>query len=174
MGRLICILRGNAASCAILALAILLQSASPSRAATADPFEGYTLAVRDQAVRVVAAASPGNETVLEKEVRTLRKLMYGQGILSLNAIPDLIFERALREGWRSQVSAPLRTAVAVSPLSASAWALLVKDDILGARIDDLPRDFEGLAGAMRQFTPALLGSGAWLASYLSAAACWFV
>ncbi len=91
---------------------------------------------------MVAAANPGNDPVLEKEVRTLRKLMYAQGILSVNAVPDLIFERALREGWRSRVSVPLRTALAVSPLSASAWALLIKDDILDARMDELPRDID--------------------------------
>lgn len=175
MGRLICIGRGKTASAvAVLALAMLLHFASPAGAATPDRFDGYTPAVRDQAARVVAAANPGNDAVLEKEVRTLRKLMYAQGILSLNAVPDLIFERAHREGWRTRVSAPIRTAMTVSPLSASAWALLVKDDILNTRVDDLPRDLEGLAGAMRQFMPATLGSAAWLASYLSAAACWFV
>ena len=174
MERLSCILRRKAASGAALALVILLQSASPALAANEDRFAGYTPAVRDQAGRVVAAAGPGADSAFEKEVRTLRKLMYAQGILSLNAVPDLIFERAVREGWRSRLSAPLRTAVAVSPLSASAWALLVKDDILDARIDELPGDFEGLVGVMRQSPPALLGYGAWLASYLSAAACWFV
>ncbi len=174
MGRLICILRGKAASGAVLALAILLQSVSPARAAIGDRFAGYTPPVRDQAVRVVAAAGPGSDAALEKEVRTLRKMMSAQGILSLNAVPDLIFERAVREGWRSRVSASLRTAMPVSSLSASAWALLLKDDIRDARMDEIPRDFDGLAGAMRGFTPALLGWGAWLASYLSAAACWFV
>src|SRR5574342_579209 len=109
MGRSICILGGKAASAAAaLALGISLLSALPAGAATEDPFAGYTVAVRDQAVRVVAAANPGNDPVLEKEVRARRKLMYAQGVLSLNAIPDLIFERALREGWRSQVSVPLR------------------------------------------------------------------
>ncbi len=174
MGRLICIVRGKAASTAVLALAIFLQSVSPAGAAAADRFAGYSPEVREQADRVVAAAGPGNEGALDKEVRALRKRMYAQGILSLNAIPDLIFERALREGWRNRVSVSLRAVMPVSPLSAPAWAYLVRDDILQARMDDLPRDFEGLAGAMRKFAPALLGFGVWLASYLSAAACWFV
>ncbi|MGE5247421.1 MAG: tetratricopeptide repeat protein [Verrucomicrobiota bacterium] len=165
---------GKAASTALLALVILLQSASPAWSGTADRFAGYGPAVRDQAARVVAAAGPGNDAALEKEVRALRKLMYAQGILSINVIPDLIFERAVREGWRSGASASVRTVIPVSPLSASAWALLAKDDILAVRTDQLPRDVAGLAGAMRQFAPALLGCAAWVASYLSAAALWFV
>src|SRR5512139_3957385 len=138
MGRLKCILRWTTASAAAaLALVILIQQASPAAAASGDRFAGYTPAVRDQAARVVAAAGPGNVASLEKEVRALRKLMYTRGILSVNAIPDLIFERAHREGWSNRAPASLRAVVAVSPLSASAWALLVKDDILDARIDDL-------------------------------------
>ncbi len=174
MGRLKGILGGMIAPTVVLALAILLQPASPARAATADPFAGYTPAVQDQAARVVAAAGPRNIPEFEKEVRALRKLMYSQGILSINAIPDLVFERAQREGWRDRAPASIRTLTAVSPLSASAWAVLVKDDILKARLDDLPHDFEGLSGAVHAFAPAMLGYGAWAASYLSAAACWFV
>ena len=165
---------GEAASAAILGLAVLLQPASPAWSAVPDRFAGYRPAVRDQALRVVDAAGPGSDARLEKEVRALRKLMFAQGILSVNAIPDLIFERAAREGWRGDAADSIRAAMPVSPLSASAWALLVKDDILAARTDHLARDVGGLAGAMRQSAPALLGWVAWLASYLSAAACWFV
>lgn len=174
MGRLPRIFRDHAAPTAVLVIAALFLSVSPAPAATGDRFAGYTPAVRDQADRVVAAAAPGTVTDLEKQVRTLRKLMYAQGILSINAIPDLIFERAVREGWRKRASASLRIVTVVAPLSAPLWALLVEDDLLEARVDDLPHDFEGLAGAMRQFAPALLGYGAWLASYLAAAICWFV
>ncbi len=174
MGRLPGIFRGLAVPAAVLVLAALLVSVSAAPAAAEDPFAGYTPAVRAQAARVVAAAVPGSVSDLEKQVRSLRKLMYAQGILSINAIPDLIFERAVGEGWRNRASVSLRAVTVVAPLSAPLWALLVKDDLVEARVDDLPRDIGGLAGAMRQFAPALLGYGAWLASYLSAAVCWFV
>ncbi len=174
MGRLPRIFRDHAAPAAVLVLAALFLSVSPGPAAAGDRLAGYTPAVRDQAARVVAAAAPGSIPDLEKQVRALRKLMYAQGILSINAIPDLVFERAVREGWRNQVAGPLRIVTAVAPLSAPMWALLVKDDLTEARLDDVPRDFEGLGGAMRQFAPAMLGYGAWLASYLAAATCWFV
>lgn len=174
MGRSRGILRGFFASTAVLALTLLLQSASPAQAATDDRLGGYPPAVRDLALRVVAAASPGNVASLEKEVRALRKAMYARGILSINAIPDLIFERAAREGWRDKASVSLRTVTAVAPLSAPSWAMLVKDDVIRAKFDALPGDFAGLTGAMREFAPAMIGYGAWLASYLSAAGFWFV
>ncbi len=174
MERLPRIFRSGAAFAALLCLWLVLLAVSPAEGAAREPFAGYTPAVREQAARVVAAAGPSNADALEKEVKVLRKLMYTQGILSINAIPDRVFERAIREGWRDRVSGSLRVVTAVSPLSAPTWALLVKDDILQGRPDDLPRDLNGLAGAMSQFAPALLGYGAWLASYLSAAACWFV
>ncbi|MGE5190795.1 MAG: hypothetical protein ACM3NF_12145, partial [Gemmatimonadota bacterium] len=174
MGRLTRTHRGKAASTALLALAVIFLSASPARSASGDRFAGYGPAVGDQAIRVVAAAGPGNETALDREVRALRKLMYARGILSINAIPDLVFERAVREGWRNRAADSVRTAMPVSPLSASGWALLVKDDVLGVRTERLAGDVAGLAGAVRRFAPAQLGCAAWLASYLSAAACWFV
>ncbi len=174
MGRLPRIARDKAAPAVVLAVAALLLGVLAAPAAAGNRFDGYTPAVRDQADRVVAAAAPGTVSGLETQVRALRKLMYAQGILSVNAVPDLIFERAVREGWRDRVTASLRTVTAVAPLSAPLWALLVKDDIVAARVDDLPHDLEGLAGAMRAFAPAMLGYGAWLASYLSAATCWFV
>lgn len=174
MGRLVRIRWNKAASAALLVLALLLLPALPAWSGTADRLAGYGPEMRDQAARLVAAAGPGNDVLLEKEVRALRKLMYARGILSLDDIPDLIYERAVREGWRRDAAAAVRAAMPVSPLSASAWALLVKDDILAARTDQLARDAAGFAGSVRYSVPALLGCVAWLASYLAAAACWFV
>ncbi|MGB3399050.1 MAG: hypothetical protein WBA34_02620, partial [Candidatus Deferrimicrobiaceae bacterium] len=70
-----------------------------------DLFPGYAPEVRSQATRVVEAAGRGKEKELANEVRRLRKRMYAHGILSLNAIPDLVFRRARQEGWEDGIVA---------------------------------------------------------------------
>ena len=84
----------------------------PSRLAAADPFPGYPEDVRSQAVRVVEAAGPGKEEALEREVRSLRRAMFHHAILSMNAVPDRIFDRSVREGWNRRSYGSLRAVAA--------------------------------------------------------------
>jgi len=145
----------------------------PTRCEAADPFAPYAEPVRIQAGRVVSAAAPGKETELFREVRLLRKSMHAAGILSLNAVADLVYERAEREGWKQEAGPSLRVVSDVSSLSVPMWAWLVTDDLFHARFDELVRDFNSLGGAVRRFGPALLGHASWLMSFLAAAVCWF-
>lgn len=137
-------------------------------------FPGYPAAVRAQAERVVAMAGPGQETALAPEVRLLRIRMHGLGILSMNAIPDLLFERALREGWTKEATPLLRAVREVAPFSVPMWAWLVKEDLLHLSVAEFLQDLEGLTGSLQRFGPALVGYAAWLVSFLSAGGCWFV
>lgn len=161
---------GPAAALAIL----LLVPPAVSRAAYArELFPGYPDAVRAQAERVVGIAEPGKETALATEVRLLRVRMHGLGILSMNAIPDILFERAVREGWKKEAASVLRTVREVAPFSVPMWAWLVKDDLLHLNLLDFLQDAEGLAGSLQRFGPALVGFAAWLVSFFSAVGCWF-
>jgi hypothetical protein len=137
-------------------------------------FAGYAPEVRAQALRVVEAAGPGKEEELAIEVRGLRKKMYSHGILSVNAIPELVFRRADREGWKSGLGPAFRLIAEISPLSAPVWAWMVMEDIRGMRFSTLFPDLEGLSGAVWRFGPARLGYAVWLVSFTLAAACWFV
>ncbi len=164
--------RGAPLSAAVLVLC-LLSSAVPGRCAAEELFPGYSPEVRSQARRVVEATGPGKEKKLADEVRRLRKRMYSHGILSINAIPDLVFRRAEQEGWKDGVAASFRIIAEVSPLSVPMWAWMVKGDILRLRAGDLVSDFQGMWGAIRGFGPALLGHAAWVISFAAAAVCWF-
>lgn len=144
-----------------------------ARCEAADPFAPYAEPVRIQAERVVSTAGPGKEAELSREVRLLRKTMHAAGILSLNAVAEQVYERALREGWKPEAVPSLRVVSDVSPLSVPMWAWLVMEDLSHARFDSLARDFQSLAGAVRRFGPALLGYASWLMSFLAAAICWF-
>src|SRR5512139_2295757 len=86
---------------AALFLMIALVSI-PTAGSAAGSFPGYPEKIREQAVRVVGAASSAPTEAFGREVRSLRKLMFDHGILSINAIPDLVFERAVKEGWTRQ------------------------------------------------------------------------
>ena len=90
-------------ACSALFLLFLFPLALLSRLAAADSFPGYPAAVRNQAVRVVEAAGPGKEEALEREAASLRRAMFYYAILSMNAVPDRIFDRAVREGWKTPV-----------------------------------------------------------------------
>ena len=159
---------------AALAILLLVPSAIPRAAHARGLFPGYPDAVQAQAERVVGIAAPGKETALATEVRQLRIRMHGLGILSMNAIPDILFERAVREGWKKEAASVLRPVREVAPFSVPMWAWLVKDDLLHLRLPDLVQDVEGLAGSLQRFGPALVGYAAWLISFFSAAGCWFV
>lgn len=163
-------------SCAIIPVfLVLLALAFPGHClAEGDLFPGYAPEVGAQAQRVVDAAGPGREKELASEVRRLRKRMYAHGILSINAIPELVFRRAVEGGWKDGLAPGFRIIAEVSPLSGQMWAWLVKEDILRLRLGDLLSDLEGFSGAILGFGPAFLGYAAWLISYVSAAACWFV
>jgi tetratricopeptide (TPR) repeat protein len=146
----------------------------PSVHAAADLFPGYPDVIRTQAERVVAVAGPGKEEELEKEVRLLRIRMHARGILSVNALPDAVFSRAVREGWKKQVAASLRILRDVSPFSVPMWVWLIKEDVRKISFADFFEDVDGLSGSLRRFGPALVGCAAWVMSFLGAAACWFV
>lgn len=154
-----------------LLLPLLALLAGPVEAR--DPLEGYAEQVRVQAGRVVEAAAPGKENALSREVRALQRAMLSRGILSINVLPDLVFEKALRGRWKAQAAGILRVMAPVSALSVPMWAWLVKDDIGRFNLGLLLDDMNGLLGAVRQFGPALMGYAAWLISLLSAVACWF-
>ena len=159
-------------ACSALFLLILIPLV-PSRFAAADPFPGYPEAVRNQAVRVVEAAGPGEEEALEREVRALRRAMFDHAILSMNAVPDRIFDRAVREGWKRRSYESLRAVARVAPLSVPLWTWLAWEDGAHFRLEEFLLDVEGLWGALRQYGPGLLGCVVWLVLFATASACCF-
>lgn len=159
---------------AALAVILLVPLSIPTTACARDLFPGYPDLVRAQAERVVSIARPGNEAALSQEVRLLRVRMHGLGILSMNAIPDLLFARAVHEGWKKEAAPVLRAVREVAPFSVPMWAWLVKEDVLHLSLPYFLQDLEGLTGSMRRFGPALIGYAAWLISIVSAGSCWFV
>src|SRR5512140_84006 len=163
--------RRSWARCALFLLFVL--PLVPSRLAAADLFSGYPEAVREQAVRVVEAAGPGKGEALEREVRALRRAMFDHAILSMNALPDRIFERAVRDGWKHQSYESLRAVARVAPLSVPLWTWLAWEDAGRFRPEELLSDVEGLSGALRQYTPGLFGYAVWLVMFASASASWF-
>ncbi|MGB7629901.1 MAG: tetratricopeptide repeat protein [Candidatus Deferrimicrobium sp.] len=126
-----------------------------------------------QAVRVVEAAGPGKGEALEQEVRALRRAMFDHAILSMNAVPDQIFDRAAREGWKRQSYESLRAVARVAPLSVPLWAWLARADAARFRLEEFLSDVDGLSGAFRQYGPGLIGYAVWLVLFGSASACWF-
>ncbi|MGE5284930.1 MAG: tetratricopeptide repeat protein [Actinomycetota bacterium] len=152
---------------------LFLFSLIPSRLGAEERFPGYPKAVREHAVRVVEAAGPGKEEALEREVLGLRRAMFDSAILSMNAVPDRIFERAAREGWKRGSYGSLRAVTRVAPLSAPLWSWLAREDAVRFRIEEFLSDVIGLSGALRQYGPALIGCAVWLVLLASASACWF-
>ena len=126
-----------------------------------------------QAVRAVEAAGPGKGEALEREVRALRRVMFDHSILSMNAVPDRIFDRAAREGWKHRSYESLRAVARVAPLSVPLWAWLVREDAVRFRLEEFLSDVDGLSGALHQYGPGLLGYVVWLVLFASASACWF-
>jgi len=157
----------------LFAVLLPLVAVPAAGAGETDPLQGYPGEVGARAARVVAAAAPGNGRVLAEEVRALRKAMLARGIVSINALPDIVFRRAEREGWAGEAEPVLRALATVSALSVPLWAWLVKEDAVHLRIGAAVDDAAALAGAVRRFGPALVGYAAWALSYFSAAACWF-
>ena len=128
--------RRSWARCALFLL--FLFPLVPSRLAAADLFPGYPEAVRMQAVRVVEAAGPGKGEALEREVRALRRAMFDHAILSMNAVPDRIFDRAAREGWKRRSYESLRAVARVAPLSVPLWAWLAREDAVAVSARGVP------------------------------------
>ena len=152
---------------------LVLVPLDPSRVAAADPFPGYPESVRRQAIRVVEAAGPGSGEALELEVRALRHAMFANAILSMNAVPDRIFDRAAREGWKRGSYESMRAVTRVAPLSLPLWTWLVREDVARFRLEEFLFDVKGLLGATRQYAPGLVGHAVWLVLFASASACWF-
>ncbi|MBP2686033.1 MAG: hypothetical protein H6Q81_938 [Deltaproteobacteria bacterium] len=153
---------------------LILIPLDPSRLAAADLFPGYPESVRRQAIRVVEAAGPGKGEALEPEVRALRRAMFVNAILSMNAVPDRIFDRAAREGWTRGSYDSMRAVTRVAPLSVPLWAWLASEDLVRFRIEEFLFDVKGMWGALHQYAPGLLGYAVWLLLFASASACWFV
>ena len=156
----------------VLILLVFL-SLAPARLAAADLFPGYPTPVREQAIRVVEATGPGKEEALEREVRALRRAMFDHAIVSMNAVPDRIFERAAREGWKRGSYESMRAVIRVAPLSVPLWSWLVWQDAKRFRLEEFLVDVEGLGGGLRQYGPGLLGYVVWLVLFASASACCF-
>ncbi len=152
---------------------LVLVPLDPSRIAAADLFPGYPESVRRQAIRVVEAAGPGSGEALELEVRALRRAMFANAILSMNAVPDRIFERAAREGWKRESYESMRAVTRVAPLSLPLWTWLVREDVARFRLEEFLFDVKGLSGALRQYGPGLVGYAVWFVLFASASACWF-
>lgn len=122
---------------------------------------------------MVEAAGPGKGEALEREVRALRRAMFENTILSMNAVPDRIFDRAVREGWKRGSYESMRAVTRVAPLSAPLWSWLAWEDVARFRLKEFLFDIEGLWGALREYAPGLLGNAVWLVLFASASACWF-
>jgi hypothetical protein len=152
---------------------LVLIPLDPCHLAAADLFPGYPESVRRQAIRVVEAAGPGNGEALEQEVRALRREMFEHSVLSMNAIPDRIFDRAAREGWKRRSYESMRAVTRLAPLSVPLWSWLAWKDVARFQLDEFLFDVEGLWGALRQYGPGLLGYAVWLVLFASASACWF-
>ncbi|TRZ99373.1 MAG: hypothetical protein D4R80_03340 [Deltaproteobacteria bacterium] len=152
---------------------LFLVPLDPSRLDAADLFPGYPESIREQAIRVVEAAGPGKGETLEPEVRALRRAMFEHSILSVNAVPDRIFDRASREGWKGRSYDSMRAVTRVAPLSVPLWSWLAWEDVARFRLEAFLFDVKGLLGALRQYGPGLLGYAVGLVLFASASACWF-
>jgi len=152
---------------------LLLFPLVPSSLAAADLFAEYPKDVREHAIRVVEAAGPGKGEALEREVRALRRAMFDTAILSMNSVPDRIFDRAAREGWKHGSYESMRAVTRVAPLSVPLWSWLAWVDAKRFRLEEFLFDVDGLWGALRQYGPGLLGCAVWLLLFASASACWF-
>jgi len=122
---------------------------------------------------VVEAADPGSGEALEKEVRALRRAMFANAILSMNAVPDRIFARAAREGWERGSYESMRAVTRVAPLSLPLWTWLVREDVARFRLEEFLFDVKGWFGALRQYGPGLVGCAVWFVLFASASVCWF-
>jgi hypothetical protein len=158
-------------SCALFLLVLI--PLDPSRLGATELFPEYPISVRQQAIRVVEAAGPGKGEALEREVRALRRAMFDNAILSMNAVPDRIFDRADREGWKRGSYESMRAVTRVAPLSVPLWTWLAWDDVARFRLEEFLFDVGGMWGALRQYGPGLLGYAVWLVLFASASACWF-
>jgi hypothetical protein len=99
--------------------------------------------------------------------------MFTHAILSMNAIPDRIFDRSVREGWKRRSHGSLRAVARVAPLSVPLWAWLAWEDAARFRLDEFLFDVAGLSGSLRQYGPGLLGFAVWLVLFAAASGCCF-
>ncbi len=122
---------------------------------------------------MVEAAGPGKGEALEREVRALQRAMFENAILSMNAVPDRIFDRAVREGWKRGSYESMRAVTRVAPLSVPLWSWLAWEDVARFQLEEFLFDIKRLWGALREYAPGLLGNAVWLVLFASASACWF-
>jgi len=166
----------NRAGCLLTTVSlplVFLLLLTPWDSSAGEPFQGYPEGIRAHANRVVEAAGTGKAETLAVEVRSLRQLMFRHSVISLNALPDLVFERAAKEGWKQNASAAVRELAKVAPLSVPLWAWMIRDDLRRLDPERFAYDLSGMWDALRMYSPALLGYAAWVLLFGSAAACWF-
>ena len=139
----------------------------------AEPFSTYPPEVKIQALRLINMARPGNEEVLEREVQSLRKAMLDYSILSINEVPERIFEQARNEGWEGNAIDVLRPATRIAPFSAALWMQLIKEDFRTFSIGRLINDIEGFHKTLGFYGLALAGCLTWIFLCAIAAVSWF-
>ena len=99
--------------------------------------------------------------------------MLDYSILSINEIPERIFEQARNEGWEGNASGVLRPTTRIAPFSATLWMQLIKEDFRMFRIGRLIQDIEGFSKTLRLYSLALAGCLTWIFLCVIAAASWF-
>ncbi|MEW6720537.1 MAG: tetratricopeptide repeat protein [Thermodesulfobacteriota bacterium] len=152
---------------------MLFLACLPMTGWASEPFAGYPAKVREDALLLIDAAEPGKEELLERKVQALRKSMLEHAIVSINEVPDRLFDRARRAGWEDRAEKVLRTTTRVAPFSVALWAWLVRHDLATLRITRFFMDLEGLSEALRLYGPSLLGCASWSLLFLVASASWF-
>jgi hypothetical protein len=161
----------RSAACIILLLLIAFAVAGDARAAS--PFERYSPEVAEQADRVVAAANGASVEAFQAEARELGRRMRRRGILSINALPDIVYAQAVQERWSDRATPHLRILTRVSPLSVPLWGILLRKDAASFNVEGVVEDAKGISGAVRSYGPALIGFVVWTGSFAAAASGWF-
>jgi len=154
-------------------LLLLLLTWFPCKGFSAELFPGYPQDIRTKAISLVEAARPGNEEAAEQKTRALRKAMIDYSIVSMNEVPDRIFERAQEEGWKEDAVGVMRPLTRIAPLSTALWAWLFKEDLSAFRIRHLFRDIEGFCKTFHWYSLALAGCLTWFFLCVTAAVSWF-
>ncbi|MBP2674211.1 MAG: hypothetical protein H6Q84_1051 [Deltaproteobacteria bacterium] len=165
--------RSRRAGPAAALLFLVFLACIPIPGSATEPFSGYPAKVRQRALSLVEAAEPGKPEALEPEVLALRMTMLEHAIVSVNEVPDLLFERARKEGWEGEADRVLRPVTRVAPFSVALWAWLVREDVSTFGIAYFIKDLEGLRESLRRYGPSLLGCASWTLLLIISTASWF-